>query len=386
MGRFEFVVRRPLKTKQGQLLRKTSSGLIQIQASLAWPAFQLSDGPGAQPDVPCKALESSSVQPRANMDTNHNGQKWYAFELVSRAGSNEVFFAPNEADRQEWCFLLRKYAVHFDLANGYAMTAKVLGTGTYATVYLATENGTGGKVALKVIQKARLDQEEQGLLAEEVRISQEVTNQFCVQTREFIELEDRYVLAMEYVSGGELYDRLAHHRFPEEEVQHLFRQLLTGVGYLHSRNIVHRDLKPENFLCTADSPMSVKIADYGIAIDVSPSNPNTCLRDGAQLRCSPGYGAPEIANQTVYGKPCDMWSLGVVLILMLTGHQPFQGKTMEDTRAKMQKGDYDQNKLQSCSAIAADLVARLLEKNPANRITADAALKHAWIANVEKKV
>ena len=95
-------------------------------------------------------------------------------------------------------------------------------------------------VALKVIQKTRLNKTEQQLLAEEVRISQGVDNKFCVRTHEFIENASAFVLVMEFVGGGELFERLLYHRYPESEVQVMSKQLLAGVAYLHSRNIAHR--------------------------------------------------------------------------------------------------------------------------------------------------
>lgn len=74
-------------------------------------------------------------------------------------------------------------------------------------------------------------------------------------------------------------------------------------------------------MLTADAQPVVKIGDFGIAVDVEPNNRNRCLKDGSRLRCSPGYGAPEIVKQQKYGLPVDMWSLGVCLFLLLTGVQ-----------------------------------------------------------------
>ena len=163
------------------------------------------------------------------------------------------------------------------------------------------------------------------------------------------------------------------------DVKHLFRQLLIGVAHLHSRDLCHRDLKPENFLLTGERPFSVKIADFGIATRVDPRNRNKCLKDGERLRCSPGYGAPEIVRREAYGLPADMWSVGVLLYFMLTGLSPFHGSTKAETLGLMSRGHYDREPLQKHGPAVLDLVTGLLELDPEKRLTAEEALKHAWV-------
>jgi len=172
---------------------------------------------------------------------------------------------------------------------------------------------------------------------------------------------------------------MCHVQYGSVDVKHLFRQLLIGVAHLHSRDLCHRDLKPENFLLTGERPFSVKIADFGIATRVDPKNRTKCLKDGSRLRCSPGYGAPEIVRREAYGLPADMWSVGVLLYFMLTGLSPFHGSTKDETLKLMSKGVYDRAPLAQHGPLVLDLVCRLLEQNPDMRLTANEALKHQWV-------
>ena len=175
---------------------------------------------------------------------------------------NATFLAARKEERDEWCKVLRKHAVHHRLENGFELTKKVLGTGAYASVYLAKDRMTNEFVALKVVPRERLNVAERLLMAEEAWISREVKNEYCVTTIEFIENATGYVLVMEYVPGGELYEKLlerGYQKYPEREVQSIMRQVLAGVAYIHAREITHFDLKPENLLLSADMPMTVKI-------------------------------------------------------------------------------------------------------------------------------
>ena len=284
MPGFRFDVRRPLQTKEGTLLEELPDGThreVQLRcshvlaclctmrrplltraarrcSSLAWPRLDIT-GAGEEIWKGQDVIENSVVKARPDMD----GKRGFALQCVHCDGSRSAtFLAARKEERDEWCKVLRKHAVHHRLENGFEMTKKVLGTGSYASVYLAKDRMTNEFVALKVVPRERLNVAERLLMAEEAWISREVKSEYCVKTMEFIENATGYVLVMEYVPGGELYEKLlerSYQKYPEREVQSIMRQVLAGVAYMHAREIAHFDLKPENLLLSADMPMTVKI-------------------------------------------------------------------------------------------------------------------------------
>jgi calcium/calmodulin-dependent protein kinase I len=249
-------------------------------------------------------------------------------------------------------------------------------------------------VALKFLEKKAMSAEDVRVLQEEINVHKRVNElglPFCLKMIEWFELSTQYVIVMEHMSGGELLNRLRADGvapFPDVEVQAITKQVLTALDHLHRNNICHRDIKPENILLTHDQfevrkPVQCMLADFGIAAHIDSKNVMMCFRDLGDLRCSPGYGAPEVINKLPYGRPVDMWSLGVVLYMLLTGVTPFIGKDEGETRRKMAAGVFPPAPLEKCSADAADLVRRMLEIDPAKRITADEALKHPFITSLE---
>ena len=392
---FRFDVRRPLKAKSGFLVERVQNGsgctFRDVHFRLTWPRLDVSSTTGEPLEWGQELIQDSVVHPRPQMDGSiADGSVGFAMQLASRDGTRvSTFFAPTNAERSEWCELLRKHSVHHNLENGFKLTQKVLGRGSCASVYLARDRITDEFVALKCIERASLRDGERILLAEEAWIAQDVKHRHCVYTREFIETEVTYVLVMEYVAGGELFERLKYTRYDENVVRSIMRQLLEGVAYLHARDVVHFDLKPENILLTVDNPISIKIADFGLSIDLSAESScalPACCKTSGLLRCSPGYGAPEIVRMQVSlqrpapprayllrppsppapsactslvgpqpctgsaqvaiawqecGREADMWSLGVIAHFLLSHHQPFHGADDQDTRDRMERGEWD---------------------------------------------
>lgn len=175
-------------------------------------------------------------------------------------------------------------------------------------------------------------------------------------------------LVLEYIEGGELFDYLIKKgRLDEREAINYFRQIIYGVDYCHRFNICHRDLKPENLLL--DKHRNIKIADFGMA---------ALETNGRMLETScgsPHYASPEIvAGKNYHGAPSDIWSCGIILFALLTGHLPFDDENIRRLLLKVQTGKYTMPP--DLSPEAKDLIARMLQVDPAARISMKGILRH----------
>eukprot|EP01027_Heterolobosea_sp_BB2_P016527 GEZU01023524.1.p1 GENE.GEZU01023524.1~~GEZU01023524.1.p1 ORF type:complete len:275 (+),score=41.36 GEZU01023524.1:53-877(+) len=190
------------------------------------------------------------------------------------------------------------------------------------------------------------------------------------------------------MKGGELLYQLtkeasraaeAAYHYTENDAKNIIRQILTAVQYLHSLDIVHRDLKPENILFSgnrSDPETAIKLSDFGFA---------TPLPSGEKLRemCgTPSFQAPEMLKLVGYGKEVDMWSLGIIAYILLCGHHPFHDDNVLKLYQNIKKGElrFDGPSWTNISTRAKDFVSQLLKVDPSERLTADQALRHEWMA------
>lgn len=175
-------------------------------------------------------------------------------------------------------------------------------------------------------------------------------------------------LILEYIEGGELFDYLIKRgKLNELEAINYFKQIINGISYLHQFNICHRDLKPENLLLDFDKV--IKIADFGMAaLEVREKLLETSCG-------SPHYASPEIvAGKNYHGAPSDIWSCGIILFALLTGHLPFDDENIRNLLIKVQNGKFLMPP--ELSWEAKDLISKMLKVNPNDRITIEGILKH----------
>lgn len=254
---------------------------------------------------------------------------------------------------------------------GQFVLGKNLGIGAFGKVKLASHAVTGHKVAVKILNKAKIKQlgmEEK--VQREINILHLCTHPHIIRLYEVIDTPTDIFLVNEYVSGGELFDHIVSKgRLSADEARNFFHQIISGVEYCHFQKIVHRDLKPENLLLDANH--NIKIADFGLS---------NLMRDGDFLKTScgsPNYAAPEVISGHLYAGPeVDIWSCGVILYALLCGSLPFDDESIPTLFRKIKSGMYALPT--HLSQLAKNLIPRMLEVDPMKRITIPEIRLHPW--------
>ncbi|XP_054471232.1 death-associated protein kinase 2a isoform X2 [Anoplopoma fimbria] len=262
-----------------------------------------------------------------------------------------------------------------------------LGSGQFAIVKQCREKSTGLEFAAKFIKKRQSMASSRGVRREEIEREVDILQQ--TQHANIVTLHDVYenrtdvVLILELVSGGELFDFLAQKEsLSEEEATQFIKQILEGVNYLHARKIAHFDLKPENImLLDKNVPLPrIKLIDFGLAHKIEAGV------EFKNIFGTPEFVAPEIVNYEPLGLEADMWSIGVITYILLSGASPFLGETKQDTLGNISAINYEFDEEFFChtSEPAKKFIRQLLEKDKKKRLTIQDALNHPWIKHKEE--
>ncbi|XP_042342586.1 serine/threonine-protein kinase SIK3 homolog isoform X3 [Plectropomus leopardus] len=254
---------------------------------------------------------------------------------------------------------------------GYYEIERTIGKGNFAVVKLATHIITKAKVAIKIVDKTQLDDENLKKIFREVQIMKLLKHPHIIRLYQVMETERMIYLVTEYASGGEIFDHLvAHGRMAEKDARKKFKQIVAAVHFCHCRNIVHRDLKAENLLL--DHNLNIKIADFGFS---------NLFSRGQLLKTwcgSPPYAAPELFEGKEYDGPkVDIWSLGVVLYVLVCGALPFDGSTLQNLRARVLSGKFRIPFFMSTDCEY--LIRHMLVLEPSRRLTMEQICKNKWM-------
>jgi len=258
----------------------------------------------------------------------------------------------------------------------YEIEKKIVGEGGFGAVRRAKDLRSGGFRAVKSIAKSAVKDE--GQLREEVEIMRLLDHPNIVRLTDSFEDLRRLYLVLELCDGGELFDKICDAGFlTEAAASRIVQQMLLAMNYLHQNRISHRDLKPENWLLAADEPIEkakLKLIDFGISKRFSPG------QEMKTMLGTPNYLAPEVLLSK-YTEKADIWSIGIIAYIMLSGQQPFSGNANSEILAQVKaaKIDLESGQWYYISSEAKSVMRLLLEKDPGKRPAAVTALQHSWL-------
>jgi calcium/calmodulin-dependent protein kinase I len=232
-------------------------------------------------------------------------------------------------------------------------------------------------VAIKCVLRKDLPPADDAAIYDEVAILSSLTHPHIVPIIDFFDEKDCYFIIMELMSGGDLFDRIGKKKsYSEADARDLIVKMLKAVAYCHARKVAHCDMKPKNLLLMSDDNDSfIKLADFGFAARVH--EPNSLSKQCG----TPFFVSPEILMRKGYDQQSDMWSVGCIVYLLLSGNLPFMGRSQKELFRKIVAGkfDFDDDEWKEISDEAKDLVTKLLVLDPSKRITAADAVRHEWL-------
>ncbi|XP_064594551.1 serine/threonine-protein kinase 33-like isoform X2 [Liolophura sinensis] len=275
------------------------------------------------------------------------------------------------------------------IEESYSIGEK-LGQGTFGKVYAATHKDTKVKWAIKSVNKEKAGGPAIKLLEREVAILKRVNHEHIIRLNEVFETAEKMFLVMELCQGGELADELKKRGyFSESDTKNLMQKLASAISYLHKNDIVHRDLKLENILLSQNpndptDKLHIKVTDFGLSVVKGGAGHENMM----QAFCgTPIYMAPEILDNRSYSQQCDVWAMGVIMYLLLTGRPPFTAKDDDTLYELIKKGevDFSDELWVTVSDDAQNIIVGMLNVDPAHRLTAHEVLDHSWFTGQKRE-
>ena len=264
------------------------------------------------------------------------------------------------------------------------LKTQLLGSGAFGEVWLVHHKDLDRDFAMKIIKKRKNRSNDEKDILNEIGILKKLDHPKILKVIDFYSTPKKYYIITEYCPEGELFNEIIKvGKFDEGQAAFIINQILKAVTYCHKMNIIHRDIKPENIMITnreKNGCLQVKLIDFGTA---------KIFEKGHQENKYVGssyYMAPEIIKRK-YDEKCDLWSIGVILYILLTGRPPFDGNDDDEILENVKKGVYDKwaYPFPLLSAHAKDLIFKLLQYDPKKRLSAEESIEHPWFKTAEFK-
>ncbi|ORX82219.1 Pkinase-domain-containing protein [Anaeromyces robustus] len=265
--------------------------------------------------------------------------------------------------------------------SGYILK-ETIGEGSNGKVKIAVHSENGEVIAVKIISKQNTKARKN--LEREIALHQCLHHENIIQLKKAVEDKNFVYMMMEYAAGGELFDKIAADYGLEEDLAHFYyKQLVSGMEYLHSKGIAHRDLKPENLLIDING--NLKISDFGLATLFKYKGVTRRLTSACG---TPPYVAPEIHCMDYEGPPVDIWSSGIILFALLAGNTPWDEPTprSEEFVAFISHPNLDYEPWNTFSKPVLNLIKHILTIEPNRRYTIEDIKRDPWFTRQNKMI
>ncbi|XP_071479592.1 twitchin-like [Diadema antillarum] len=243
-----------------------------------------------------------------------------------------------------------------------------IGRGPFGVVHRCIERGTGRTFAAKFMD---VEPKDKAFIKQEIETMNQLQHPRLQQCHDAFDMDDKFVLITDFVSGGDAFQRAKERgTLSEEVVARYTRQVCEGLCHIHLQNHMHLALRPQSILFETKRGDNVKIIDFGLAAKLDPD-------DRVKIaHAEPDYAAPEVLNGDAVGFSTDMWSVGLIVYMLLSGLHPFEN---DADRIRSCKWSFDRSAFRDISEEAQDFISRLLIKDKSERMAAHEALEHPWL-------
>ena len=308
---------------------------------------------------------------------NFKGKTLYCFCIIYPEKERK-YYTEDKTDYQNWVKYLKKATDYEDLYKSYEMK-DIIGKGRFGTIRVGYHKLKKRFVAIKIINKKAMSKADMDNIRNQINILKIATDEFVLKLLDIIENESYLYIMTELCKGGDLYSYLNQRSFkiPEAKAANLIYKLAKSVNFLHALGIIHRDLKPENILMTdMTDEADLRISDFCICKRLEPNETTN------EIVGTLGYMAPEVLMGKEYSFSADIWGIGVITYLLLTGYLPFDDE--EEDKEVIRKTLFESipfynDSWKNISSKAKEFVKKILKKDKEERITIDQILSDPWL-------